>query len=72
MKNTFGNNITVTLFGESHGPAIGCVIDGLPSGFQIDEAQLRHDMERKHVEGVALELTGAEAERAERLGKQNK
>lgn len=47
MKNTFGNNITVTLFGESHGPAIGCVIDGLPSGFQIDEAQLRHDMEQR-------------------------
>lgn len=36
MKNTFGNNITVTLFGESHGEAIGVVIDGLPSGIKID------------------------------------
>ncbi len=45
MKNTFGNNIAVTIFGESHGPAIGCVIDGLPSGFQIDAERLRHDMD---------------------------
>ena len=29
MKNTFGNAITVTLFGESHGPAIGAILDGL-------------------------------------------
>ena len=38
----------------------------------VETRKLRHDMERKHVEGVALELTGAEAERAEWLGKQNK
>ena len=44
MKNTFGNNITVTIFGESHGPAIGCVIDGLPSGFAVDGTRLRYDM----------------------------
>ena len=36
MKNTFGNNITVTIFGESHGPAIGAVIDGMPPGIKID------------------------------------
>ena len=47
MKNTFGNNITVTIFGESHGPAIGCVLDGLPSGFKIDAERLRHDMEQR-------------------------
>ena len=38
----------------------------------VETRKLRHDMERKHVEGVSLELTGAEAERAEMLGKQNK
>ena len=32
MKNTFGNNLTVTLFGESHGAAIGAVIDGIAPG----------------------------------------
>ena len=36
MKNTIGNNVTVTLFGESHGPAVGCVIDGIPAGIKID------------------------------------
>lgn len=36
MKNTFGNSITVTLFGESHGEAIGAVIDGIAPGIKID------------------------------------
>ena len=36
MKNTFGNNVSVTLFGESHGEAIGAVIDGLAPGINID------------------------------------
>lgn len=36
MKNTFGNNLTVTLFGESHGEAIGAVIDGIAPGIKID------------------------------------
>ncbi len=37
MKNTFGNSLTVTLFGESHGEAIGAVIDGIAPGIGIDE-----------------------------------
>lgn len=36
MKNTFGNQISLTLFGESHGEAIGCVIDGIPAGVNVD------------------------------------
>ena len=36
MKNTFGNSISVTLFGESHGEAIGAVVDGLAPGIRID------------------------------------
>ena len=36
MKNTIGHSITLTIFGESHGPAIGCVIDGMPSGLEIN------------------------------------
>lgn len=36
MKNTFGNNVSVTLFGESHGKVVGAVVDGLPSGIKID------------------------------------
>ena len=38
MKNTFGNNLSITLFGESHGEMIGAVIDGLAPGIEIDHA----------------------------------
>jgi chorismate synthase len=37
MANSFGNQFTVTSFGESHGPCIGVVIDGLPSNIFIDK-----------------------------------
>jgi len=37
MKNTFGNNITLTIFGESHGNAIGAVIDGIAPGLDVDK-----------------------------------
>ncbi|MBE6683144.1 MAG: chorismate synthase [Ruminococcaceae bacterium] len=40
MKNTFGNNISLTIFGESHGNAIGCVLDGVPAGIKIDEERI--------------------------------
>ena len=36
MKNTFGNNISVTLFGESHGAGIGAILDGVPAGISVD------------------------------------
>ena len=41
MKNSFGNSITVTLFGESHGEYIGAVLDGLAPGIKIDHEYLR-------------------------------
>lgn len=47
MKNTFGNNISVTLFGESHGRAIGCVIDGLSPGITVDENFIALQMEKR-------------------------
>ena len=37
MKNTFGNNVTFTIFGESHGEEIGAVIDGMTPGVTVDE-----------------------------------
>ena len=40
MRNTFGTNLTVTLFGESHGPEIGCVADGFLPGIPVDEARI--------------------------------
>ncbi len=45
MKNTFGESVTVTLFGESHGNAIGAVLDGMAPGIAVDEAFIAHQMD---------------------------
>ncbi|MBX9612830.1 MAG: chorismate synthase [Burkholderiales bacterium] len=45
--NTFGTLFAVTNFGESHGPAIGCVIDGCPPGLALSEADIQPDLDRR-------------------------
>ena len=45
--NTFGSLFSVTNFGESHGPAIGCVIDGCPPGLVLSEADIQPDLDRR-------------------------
>jgi chorismate synthase len=45
--NTWGNSIRVTIFGESHGPAIGCVIDGISKGLAIDEEFIAGELARR-------------------------
>jgi chorismate synthase len=45
--NTFGNLFAVTNFGESHGPAIGCVIDGCPPGMALSEADIQPELDRR-------------------------
>ena len=45
--NTFGHLFAVTNFGESHGPAIGCVIDGCPPGMLLTEADIQPDLDRR-------------------------
>ena len=45
--NTFGHLFAVTNFGESHGPAIGCVIDGCPPGLALSEADIQPDLDRR-------------------------
>ena len=45
--NTFGNLFAVTNFGESHGPAIGCVIDGCPPGMALSKADIQADLDRR-------------------------
>ena len=45
--NTFGTLFAVTSFGESHGPAIGCVIDGCPPHLDLQESDLQHDLDRR-------------------------
>ncbi|MEI7969217.1 MAG: chorismate synthase [Betaproteobacteria bacterium] len=45
--NTFGRLFCVTSFGESHGPAIGCVVDGCPPGLELSEADIQPDLDRR-------------------------
>ena len=46
-SNTFGTLFRVTTFGESHGPALGCVVDGVPAGLQIDFDALKSELARR-------------------------
>ena len=59
MKNSFGSSVCVTLFGESHGPKIGAVLDGLAPGIPVDEDLIRKRLSvcegcEKHVLGTCL------------------
>ena len=52
MKNTFGSALTLTLFGESHGPMIGVVLDGLCPGLPVDEDAIRHELDLRRPSGT--------------------
>ena len=45
--SSIGKLFTVTGFGESHGPALGCIVDGCPPGMELREADLQHDLDRR-------------------------
>ena len=51
MKNTFGNNIAITLFGESHGDMIGAVLDGIAAGVRIDTDEINSEMDKRRPYG---------------------
>lgn len=51
MKNNFGTNISMTIFGESHGPCIAITLDGLPAGFKINLERIKEDMEKRKAKG---------------------
>ncbi len=46
-SNTFGEKFCYTTFGESHGKALGCIVDGVPAGLEIDEAFIQSEMDRR-------------------------
>ena len=52
MKNTFGQSVTVTLFGESHGEAIGAVIDGLAPGIEVDTEFIKEQLSKRRPQGI--------------------
>ena len=64
MKNTFGQHLAVTLFGESHGPAIGAVVDGLCPGMSVDEANIRRMLQLRQP-GGAISTSRKEADQFE-------
>lgn len=63
MSSSFGKNLKVTIFGESHGPAIGCVLEGFPAGFAPDMDKVTAFMQRRASRGQS----GATARREEDL-----
>ena len=52
MKNTFGNSLTVTIFGESHGSSVGAVLDGIAPGIELDEDYIASKMRRRAARGA--------------------
>ena len=52
MKNTFGNSISLTIFGESHGPEIGCVLSGLAPGIPVSEDSIRETLRLRRPSGA--------------------
>ena len=52
MKNTIGNNVTVTLYGESHGSSIGVIIDGLAPGMPVDKSLIEKMLSRRRPAGA--------------------
>lgn len=67
MRNTFGNIFTLTTFGESHGAAVGGVIDGMPAGIDIDMEFIQHELDRRRPGQSRLTTSRQEADRVELL-----
>ncbi|MBO4730477.1 MAG: chorismate synthase, partial [Bacteroidaceae bacterium] len=65
--NTFGQIFRLTSFGESHGPAIGGVIDGMPAGIEVDTNFLQCEMARRRPGQSMLTTQRAEADNVELL-----
>ena len=45
--NSFGNKLRFSTFGESHGKALGCLLDGVPAGLEIDEVYIQSELDRR-------------------------
>lgn len=65
MSSNWGRNIRLSIFGESHGPAVGCVIDGLPAGFAPNMDQVRAHMARRAAGGRPWATARVEADAVE-------
>lgn len=65
--NTFGNIFRLTTFGESHGAAVGGVVDGMPAGIDVDLDFIQHELDRRRPGQSALTTARQEADRVELL-----
>lgn len=67
MRNTFGNIFTLTTFGESHGPAVGGVVDGMPAGIDIDMEFIQSELNRRRPGQSKITTARNEADQVELL-----
>ena len=67
MRNTFGHIFTLTTFGESHGEAVGGVVDGMPPGIDIDIDFIQHELDRRRPGQSHITTCRDEADRVELL-----
>lgn len=65
MRNTFGNIFTLTTFGESHGTAIGGIVDGMPAGVEIDMDFIQHELDRRKPGQSKITTSRNEADRVQ-------
>ena len=62
MRDTFGSAVALTIFGESHGPAIGGVLHGLAAGIPVDEGYIAAQMDKRRARGDGLSTARTEAD----------
>jgi chorismate synthase len=65
--NSFGNKLRFSTFGESHGKALGCILDGLPAGLEIDEGFIQSELDRRKPGKSEFETARKEADKVEIL-----
>ena len=67
MRNSFGNVFTLTTFGESHGSAVGGVVDGMPAGIEVDLEFIQHELNRRRPGQSAITTSRQEPDQVELL-----
>lgn len=67
MSSSFGKIFRITTWGESHGPAVGVVVDGVPSGIPLTVEEIQHDLDRRRVGQSKVTTPRNERDRAEIL-----
>jgi chorismate synthase len=65
MSSTFGRLFTITTFGESHGPGVGVLVDGLPPGLPVDAAAVQRELDRRRPGQSAITTQRQESDRVE-------